>query len=92
MAADTPFITGQVTSCEPHMRFQRLLARVQSTPLLLALVVWLCTVPLLLLLGGWLLSWPATVTVIVLVLLAELVACWLICRTPRLRSSDSGGG
>lgn len=69
-----------------NMRARGLLSLIQTTPLLLALVLWLCTLPVLLFIGALFLDWQATLSLVGLALVAELIACWFICKAPVIRT------
>ena len=50
-----------------------------SDEMLLALAVWLCSLPLVaLLIGPWL-GWPAALTAAAVLLVVALLACWGAC-------------
>ncbi len=52
----------------------------RGTPLCLALMLWLCTLPLLAFLAAPFLRWKVTAYLAGFLLVADLVACWFLCR------------
>lgn len=56
--------------------------QVVQAPLALALLLWLCTLPLLLLIALPLLGQGTTLVLALLLLAGELVLCWLLCVGP----------
>lgn len=63
-----------------HLKFQ-------DTNLFLALMLWLCTLPLLALVAYPFLGWKITFYLAAFLLVADLVACWFLC-TFRLKSES----
>ena len=53
-----------------------------ETPLFMALLLWVCTLPVLLLTAPRFVGWTVTWYLVGAVLVAELVACWVLCRFP----------
>jgi len=81
------------------MRFARMwkesLARRLGTPLLLALGVWLCLLPLLALIVLPLFGWKAALYTGGALLITDLAACWFLCvfkvnKTPGPGQTDRG--
>jgi hypothetical protein len=66
-----------------HLKFQ-------DTNLFLALMLWLCTLPLLALVAYPFLGWKITFYLAAFLLVADLVACWFLC-TFRLRPGSEQG-
>ena len=66
------------------MGAQRHQLKFQDTNLFLALMLWLCTLPLLALVAYPFLGWKITFYLAAFLLVADLVACWFLC-TFRLR-------
>lgn len=58
---------------------KRLLVTFDDYPLLLALVMVACTLPFVLLIGPRFLSWPDVGLLIAVLVVGELLACWMIC-------------
>ena len=54
--------------------------RFQGTPFLIAMMLWVCTLPLLAFLAAPFLGWKATAYLAGFLLVADLVICWFICR------------
>ena len=66
-----------------HLKFQ-------DTNLFLALMLWLCILPLLVLVAYPFLGWKITFYLAAFLLVADLVACWFLC-TLRLRTELEQG-
>ncbi len=72
----------------PHQRWAA--TRFQDTTLFLALVMWLCILPLLAILALPFLGWKVTVYLAGFLLVADMVACWFLC-TFRVSQKPKGG-
>ncbi len=66
-----------------HLKFQ-------DTNLFLALMLWLCTLPLVALIAYPFLGWKVTLYLAGFLLVADLVACWFLC-TFRIPQKPIGG-
>ncbi len=56
-----------------------------EAPLFMTLVLWLCTLPAVLLIAPLFVSWRVTWYLAAALLVAELLACWVMCRLPPWR-------
>lgn len=61
------------------------LYRFRDTSLFLALMLWICALPLVAILGRRFLGWEITLYLAGFLLVADLVVCWFLCnfRIPR---------
>ncbi len=56
--------------------------RIQDTTLFMTLALWLCTLPVLLLIAPRFIGWTPTWYLAAVLLVGELLACWIVCRLP----------
>ncbi len=54
--------------------------RFKSTPMFLALMIWLCALPLLALVATPFLGWKITAYLAGFLLVADTVVCWFLCK------------
>ena len=70
--------------------------RFQDTTLSMTLALWLCTLPVLLLIAPRFIGWQPTWYLAAILLLGELLACWIVCRLPasqtKVESTRNGRG
>lgn len=52
------------------------------TPMRMAVLLWLCTLPLVALLVLPIFGWQAAISVAAVLLVAFITACWVICANP----------
>ncbi len=64
--------------------------RFRDTNLFLALILWLCTLPLLAILALPFAGWKVTLYLAGFLLVADLVACWFLCAF-RVSQKPEGG-
>jgi len=61
--------------------------RFKSTPMLMALMIWLCALPVLALVAAPLLGWKIAASLAGFLLVADTVVCWSLCRVRILRGT-----
>lgn len=60
-----------------------------STPITMALIIWMCTLPLLALLALPALGWERTGLLAGSILLVDLIGCWLLLAFHHLKSPSA---
>ena len=54
--------------------------KLPTTPMLMSLMIWLCALPVLALVAAPLLGWQIAIYLAGFLLVADIVACWFLCR------------